>query len=1850
MRFVDLMLGSKPHLLTRTSNNMGKEVSIEYAPSTKFYLDSETEGRPWLTRQPFPVHCVESVISRDLISKTTLVDRYKYHHGYFDSREREFRGFALVEHWDSEEFSPAEDEDGQSTGRQRPSSEHFSPPAHTKTWFHTGAFLQHDVLSRQMAHEYYGFLQGQEQNAHDVFYARLLEDSVITFSPSGDIDTYRECYRALKGRILRTEVFADDNSVYTSRPYSVTESNCEVSVLQPANQPNKHAVILVKPRESIQYHTERKTLDPRIEHSLVLEVGEYGNIKKSINVAYGRLMGDEGLQNDKFLAQTMDWVTYTENEYTKPVLEPDDYRVPMLCEARTYQVTGLTPPAGRSRFTAEDFTAHSFQLLNSLPDMKFEKPSDPALKNKRLISRSKAQYRRNDLRGLSPHAEVESLAIPGTYHILTLTPGLLSEVLTRGGEGLIPDASATLSGVGESQGGYVDLELDDHWWKPMGTVGYHRNASVDAAVELAEARKKFFVPSRFTDPFGNNAFVEYDDHKLFPVRQEDAVWNVATTLPNYRVLAPKQLIDINGNISQVAFDALGVVSGVAMMGKQGQSVGDRLDQFEADISEETIDAFFANPKSSIAADLLKNATTRIITDITRYHRTQGRHTCYSATIARETHAKDPEPPQGKLHQVAFSYCDGSQKTVQTKRQATKGSVSEGKPGIENRWIGSGWTIYNNKGDAVKDFEPFFDNTHEFRADARIGHGKTSFYDPLGRVVAVLYADHTWEKYVFDAWSHTFFDANDNCYVSGPRVDPRADSDVGQYFAQLEESELLPSWYESHIGGRDDEKDAAQKSAAHAGTSTAYYVDALGRSFLTAQLYGTDRTAYDQATIDIQGNQTNIINANGRKVIHYDYDMTGDPIHQSSMDCGEQWSLNSCAGNPILKWEHKTRSFRYAYDQLQRPTKTIVNEGSHSQGDSDKVILKTVYGEHAPENMAHNLRGKAYQVSDQAGFSECLDFDFKGNLISGVRQFAEDYKNTLDWAQSVTLLEKFYVSNSTYDALNRVTQTNTDDGSSSTRTYGRSGQIETIKAAVPSETPGQGREIQFVKNTDYNAHNQLTRIEYGNGAIGMRTYHPTTFLTTNIQVTRLPGRESAAEVDELQNLSFTYDAVGNITYIRDDAQDSIFFRGQRVDPTNSYTYDAFYRLIEATGREHVGQTQGEPAGPHVPTTRSSVDTVLDHPSNSDAMSNYTEVYSYDLAGNIRSTQHFMSDRHYPGWMRTYAYEQSSVLEPAKKNNVLTSTEARGRTENYKHEGVAGDQGNVTHMPHLDVMNWDSLKQLRSTAQQVANVGMPETTYYVYDASGKRVRTVTEREGGTTGQPNPPSIMRERLYLNTLEIYREYPTPRGTNPTPPPPSLERTTLNIMDAQERRMAVVETRTVGTESRTPRQVIRYQVTNQLDSCSIELDEHAAVISYEEYFPFGATSYYAVDSSTEVPRKRYRYTGKELDAANGFYYCGSRYYAAYLGRFISPDPSFVADGPNMFAYVHNNPISHIDPTGNFDVDVKVVCIATVSALALTGLMVATGGVALALIPVVMEVTAFEAAFIIAASQTAAVVGTVSGIASTYKKYADLANGIDPKTGSPYTNEAGSEALGQLFAGGIEAAVGIYGSMGVLGGGGGGSGMAPAVNGRGAATLAMPTPAAAAPSIASSVPSLVGAGSGISAMMNASGSGGGGGGGGERPINKHKLKATEKQAAKEKAAAERAANAPQRRYDPVFERDKYLAQIKGPASKLLLPKGSSLKDVAVRGLESKVPDIKAEDIVKVSPYNHLGSPKNKWRMELLRSLQGDFDLKASDFKFKQFEVTLKDRSTWIVSVFADSHGNYFYPHFSSNDPNFGRGR
>ena len=184
-----------------------------------------------------------------------------------------------------------------------------------------------------------------------------------------------------------------------------------------------------------------------------------------------------------------------------------------------------------------------------------------------------------------------------------------------------------------------------------------------------------------------------------------------------------------------------------------------------------------------------------------------------------------------------------------------------------------------------------------------------------------------------------------------------------------------------------------------------------------------------------------------------------------------------------------------------------------------------------------------------------------------------------------------------------------------------------------------------------------------------------------------------------------------------------------------------------------------------------------------------------------------------------------------------------------------QGNMTTMPHLTALQWDRNDRLRSASNGTV------TSWYCYDASGNRTRKVTLKPG---------DIKEERIYLGSYELYRK--TTGNTTTT------ERQTLHVMD-DTRMVAMIDRLTIdnGITLSTPVVSIRYQYDNHLGSASLELDQNAAIISYEEYHPFGTTSYRSGRTETEVALKRYKYVGKERDEETGLYYYGARYYAAWI-------------------------------------------------------------------------------------------------------------------------------------------------------------------------------------------------------------------------------------------------------------------------------------------------------------------------------------------------------------------------------------
>jgi len=847
MLYIDLMGGQKPHLLVSVKNNMGAETSVTYAPSTRFYLEDQEEGRPWVTRIPFPVHVVEWVEVKDWISNNYFVTHYAYHHGYFDGKEREFRGFGMVEQWDTEEFGTLKSISKFPSATNINAASHV-PPVLTKTWFHTGAYLDGNRISRQFEDEYYrefdisvgGMTDAQRQQMNAMLLddtvlpdtIRLADGSSVHFDLS--IEEVMEAYRSLKGSILRQEIYALDGSEEKKRPYNVSERNYTIEILQPQSS-NRHAVFFVHPRETVDFHYERKLFDdfpdPRVSHSMTLAVDEFGYVLQSVAIGYGRRHDDLDplLTDEDRTKQKRTHISYTENNYTNSINLDHAYRTPVPCESRTYELLKVTPassePLVTNLFRFDEMRGKIRDAGDGHHEISYEDvDATGALADepyRRLIEHVRTLYRMNNLTDRLPLKELEFLALPFESYKLAFTPELIKQIYDK----RVTDA------ILKDDGKYVHSENDKNWWIPSGQVYYSRNISDTPAKELAFARDHFFLPQRFQDPFGHTSKIDYDGYDLLMEKTTDPLRNVMEVKNDYRVMQPNLVTDPNGNQTAVAFDALGMVVGTAIMGKPGEKKGDSLTGFELDLDEATTLDHIEYPMADPHA-ILQNATTRMVYDLFAYYRT--RHDPQPQptvvyTLVREVHYRDiasGQPPTKIQH--SFSYSDGFGREIQKKIQAEKGLVN----GIETdpRWVGSGWTIFNNKGKPVKKYEPFFSPTHGFEFAKIVGVSSTLFYDPVERVVATLHPNHTYEKVVFDPWRQESWDVNDT--VLHP--DPKNDQDVGDFFRRLPDSEYLPTWHTRRIGGGlgDYEKNAAEKAGVHRETPTVAYFDTLGRTFMT----------------------------------------------------------------------------------------------------------------------------------------------------------------------------------------------------------------------------------------------------------------------------------------------------------------------------------------------------------------------------------------------------------------------------------------------------------------------------------------------------------------------------------------------------------------------------------------------------------------------------------------------------------------------------------------------------------------------------------------------------------------------------------------------------------------------------------------------------------------------------------------------------------------------------------------------------------------------------------------------------------------------------------------------------------
>ncbi len=282
-------------------------------------------------------------------------------------------------------------------------------------------------------------------------------------------------------------------------------------------------------------------------------------------------------------------------------------------------------------------------------------------------------------------------------------------------------------------------------------------------------------------------------------------------------------------------------------------------------------------------------------------------------------------------------------------------------------------------------------------------------------------------------------------------------------------------------------------------------------------------------------------------------------------------------------------------------------------------------------------------------------------------------------------------------------------------------------------------------------------------------------------------------------------------------------------------------------------------------------------------NHDYHYQYDNLGQLQVAQNSRDAEASLGVGQPTTYDLNGNIETLKRGNASNQYEYIESTNKVKDVNDSSEpqsysydaNGNVTAAAHRHIsqIDYDPLTQL--TTQVQLGGEKAGTVSFKYNGANQRVLKTARDSGGkqTTA----------KLYVHGLNDY-------------PLLEVSEEAVQYIYGIDGLLALVKDEKIYTV-----------LKDHLGSTRVVVDEAGTVIAAFDYLPFGdllGTAY----GNPEIIS--YRYTGQEYDPELGLYNYRARIYDPRLGRFYATDP--VGEFASPYLYVGNNPISYIDPTGQF--------------------------------------------------------------------------------------------------------------------------------------------------------------------------------------------------------------------------------------------------------------------------------------------------------------------------------------------------
>ncbi|MBS1205283.1 MAG: Insecticidal toxin complex protein [Proteobacteria bacterium] len=722
----------KPWLLSGMNNSMGAGHTLHYRSSAQFWLDEKAAAaaadRPVpVCYLPFALHTLARTTVTDEITGNRLVSTVRYRHGAWDGREREFRGFGFVEVSDTDIVA------GQGT------SEVISLPAVSRNWYATGLPAVDALLPGEYwkgdAAAFSGFTSrfttgsGEDEQAH---------------TPDDSTDFWLK--RGLKGLLLRSELYGADDTLQADVPYVVTENRLQVRLVEPAGAyPVTWSVIV----ESRTCTYERISSDPQCSQQILLSCDAYGQPLKQVSICYPRRSQSADNPYPDTLPDGLFASSFDEQQQVLHLaLQQSSWHLLSDISAGIW-LPGVADASRSNLFTVDAAQVPSAGV--TLEDL-FKSDGLPGDGNAfTLAGQARVWYLDGDD---SPTTDTQALAFP-PRQAFTETAMLDEAVISDLGGNI---TTQLLEQAGYSPTEYLfaqDGEQDKSLWAVR--QGYSTYAGAT----------HFYLPVTFRDTLLTGAMtVIRDDHDCVITQLTDAAGLTTTAEYDWRFLTPVRITDANDNVSSVTLDALGRVTTLRFSGTEnGQATG--YSDATMSVPENPDDALALTAPLPVAQCLVYAADSWV---------QEGAKKLPPHTVTLTTDRYDSDAAQQVRQQVVFS--DGFGRMLQTAVRQVDGEAwlrdkdgslvtgADGAPSVAEstfRWAVTGRTEYDNKGQPVRTYQPYFLDNWKYISDdsARQDlYADTHFYDPSGREWQVKTAKGWLRRVLFTPWFVVSEDEND----------------------------------------------------------------------------------------------------------------------------------------------------------------------------------------------------------------------------------------------------------------------------------------------------------------------------------------------------------------------------------------------------------------------------------------------------------------------------------------------------------------------------------------------------------------------------------------------------------------------------------------------------------------------------------------------------------------------------------------------------------------------------------------------------------------------------------------------------------------------------------------------------------------------------------------------------------------------------------------------------------------------------------------------------------------------------------------------------------------------------------